>query len=60
VSELLRPVFGLGGAMEAALSALHGCLEPRVFIAIGRTLWEYTGKDLHSFVQSLVGVATHV
>ncbi|KAG1660531.1 hypothetical protein FOA52_003882 [Chlamydomonas sp. UWO 241] len=56
ISELLRPVFGLGGAMEAALSALHGCLEPRVFIAIGRTLWEYTGKDLHSFVQSLHGL----
>lgn len=36
-----------------ALAALRGALDARVFVATGRALWDYVGKDLYEFVEGL-------
>jgi hypothetical protein len=51
VQALLAPIFGGGGQMEVAMQMLHASLEPRVYVAVGRALWDHSGRELHEFVQ---------
>ncbi|GIL85489.1 hypothetical protein Vretimale_13414 [Volvox reticuliferus] len=50
VEAFMRPILA---ACEEALQALRGALDPRVFVATGRALWDCMGKDLYEFVHGL-------
>ncbi|EFJ52891.1 hypothetical protein VOLCADRAFT_102849 [Volvox carteri f. nagariensis] len=50
VEAFMRPILA---ACEDALQALRSALDPRVFVATGRALWDCMGKDLFEFVHCL-------
>ncbi len=51
VRQALPPVLA---GLDAALALLRGALEPRVYVAVGRALWDLSGRDLFQFVQVIV------
>lgn len=40
-------------AMEDILAALLRSLDGRVYVAVGRGLWDFTSKDIYDYVDSL-------
>lgn len=46
----MRPITA---AITEALGALRSALDVRVYVAAGRALWDYVGKDLYEFVEGL-------
>ena len=50
VLSTLAPVLS---GLETALGVLRCSLEPRVYVAVGRAMWDHTGRDLYDFVQGL-------
>ena len=40
-------------AMEDILAALLRSLDGRVYVAVGRGLWDFTAKDIYDYVDSL-------
>ena len=50
VDALMAPI---RHALEGAMGALRGALDGRVYVAVGRALWDYVGKDLYEFVEGL-------
>eukprot|EP00198_Chlamydomonas_reinhardtii_P008734 XP_001698071.1 predicted protein [Chlamydomonas reinhardtii] len=50
VEAFMRPILA---ACDEALQALRAALDPRVFVATGRALWDCMGKDLFEFVHFL-------
>ena len=50
VEGIMVPIIA---GIQDALTALKGALDARVFVATGRALWDYVGKDLYEFVESL-------
>lgn len=46
----LRPLMGV---LQDALGALKGALDSRVFVAMGRGLWDFVGRELYEFVECL-------
>ncbi|GFR42334.1 hypothetical protein Agub_g3242 [Astrephomene gubernaculifera] len=50
VEGLMRPILA---ACDEALQGLRAALDPRVFVATGRALWDCMGKDLFEFVHFL-------
>lgn len=43
----------LMAAAEEAAAALRGAMEPRVYVATLRALWDALGQDLFQFVDNL-------
>lgn len=50
VESLMVP---LRSAAEEAAAALRGALDPRVYVATLRALWDALGQDLYKFVNVL-------
>ena len=50
MEALSRPLFQL---LEEALANLEAALDGRVFVAVGRGLWDYIGRDLFTYVENL-------
>lgn len=50
VEDLMAPIVA---AVTEALAALRAALDVRVYVATGRALWDYVGKDLYEFVEGL-------
>ena len=40
-------------AMEDILSGLQRSLDGRVYVAVGRGLWDFTSKEIYDYVDSL-------
>ena len=40
-------------AMEDVLALLLRSLDGRVYVAVGRGLWDFTSKDIYDYVDSL-------
>lgn len=40
-------------AMEDILAGLLRSLDGRVYVAVGRGLWDFTSKDIYDYVDSL-------
>jgi hypothetical protein len=50
MEALSRQLFS---SLEAALANLEAALDGRVFVAVGRGLWDYIGRDLFAYVENL-------
>ena len=47
---LMRPITT---CLDDTLNNMRSGLDPRVFVALGRAMWDYVGKDLYEFVMDL-------
>jgi hypothetical protein len=50
MEALSRSLFQL---LEEALANLEAALDGRVFVAVGRGLWDFIGRELFNYVENL-------